>query len=64
MIRLPKNHHTLEDDEPHPSTFPFEFEEDLFQDFGNALNFPVYTFHDIFLLEHIKGLSTVMSITL
>ena len=34
-------HHTLEDDEPHPSLFPFEFEEDLFEDFGNASNLPV-----------------------
>ena len=42
-------HHTLEDDEPHPSSFPFEFEEDLFDDFGNASNLPVqvkpYTLH-------------------
>jgi len=42
-------HHTLEDDEPHPSSFPFEFEEDLFGDFGNASNLPVqvkpYTLH-------------------
>jgi hypothetical protein len=28
-------HHTLEDDEP---MFPFEIEEDLFEDFGNASN--------------------------
>ena len=34
-------HQTQEDDEPHPSSFPFEFEEDLFEDFGNASNFPV-----------------------
>ena len=30
--------HTLEDDEPHLSMFPFEIEEDLFEDFGNASN--------------------------
>jgi hypothetical protein len=35
------SHHTLEDDEPHPSSFPFEFEEDLFKDFGNTSNLPV-----------------------
>ena len=29
---------TQEDNEPHPSSFPFEFEEDLFEDFGNASN--------------------------
>jgi hypothetical protein len=27
-------HHTLEDDEPYPSSFPFKFKEDLFEDFG------------------------------
>jgi len=31
-------YHTLEDDEPHPSSFPIEFTEDLFEDFGNASN--------------------------
>ena len=34
-------HHTLEDDEPHPSSFPFEFEEDLFEDYGNVSNLPI-----------------------
>ena len=33
--------HILEDDEPQPSMFPFEIEEDLFEDFGNASNLPV-----------------------
>ena len=30
--------HSLEDDEPHSSMFPFKIEEDLFEDFGNASN--------------------------
>ena len=68
-------HQTQEDDEPHPSSFPFEFEEDLFEDFGNASNFPVQVrplvhpapieddgpHSEPFLLEHIKGLSAIMS---
>jgi hypothetical protein len=68
--------HTLEDDEPHPSMFPFEIEEDLFEDFGNASNLPIQvkplahsmtsedddgSHNDSFLMEHIKGLSTIMS---
>ena len=67
-------HQTQEDDEPHPSSFPFEFEEDLFEDFGSASNFPVQVrplvhsqteddgpHNEPFLLEHIKGLSAIMS---
>jgi len=68
-------HQTQEDDEPHPSSFPFEFEEDLFEDFGNASNLPVQVrplvhsapteddgpHNEPFLLEHIKGLSAIMS---
>ena len=34
-------HRIQEDDEPHPSSFPFEFEEDLCEDLGNASNLPV-----------------------
>ena len=33
--------HILEDDEPQPSMFPFEIEEDLFEDFGNASNLAI-----------------------
>jgi len=69
-------HGILEDDEPHPSMFPFVIEEDLFEDFGNASNLPVQVkplahfvlsedddglHNDSFLMEHIKGLSTIMS---
>jgi len=69
-------HDTLEDDEPHPSMFPFEIKEDLFEDFGNASNLPVQVkplvhsapfeddngpHNDSFLMEHIKGLSAIMS---
>ena len=68
-------HQTQEDDEPHSSSFPFEFEEDLFEDFGNASNLPVQVrplvhsaptdddgpHSEPFLLEHIKGLSAIMS---
>jgi hypothetical protein len=68
-------HQTQEDDEPHPSSFPFEFEEDLSEDFGNASNLPVQVrplvhsaptdddgpHSEPFLLEHIKGLSAIMS---
>ena len=68
--------HTLEDDEPHLSMFPFEIEEDLFEDFGNASNLPVQVkrlvhstpfkdddgqHNDSFLMEHIKGLLAIMS---
>ena len=68
-------HQTQEDDEPYPSSFPFELEEDLFEDFGNASNLPVQVrplvhsapteddgpHNEPFLLEHIKGLSAIMS---
>ena len=68
--------HIMEDDEPRPSMFPFEIEEDLFEDFGNASNLPVQVkplvhsspfedddgpHNDSFLFEHIKGLSAIMS---
>jgi len=33
----------LRDDEPPPLEHPFEFEEDLFEDYGNTSNFPIQT---------------------
>jgi hypothetical protein len=66
----------LEDDEPHPPMFPFEIEEGLFEDFGNASNLPFQVkplvhsalFEDVdgphndsFSMEHINGLSAIMS---
>ena len=69
-------HHTLVDDEPYPSSFLFEIGEDLFEDFGNAWKLPVQVkplahfvssedddgpHNESFLLEHIKGLSAIMS---
>jgi hypothetical protein len=70
-------HHTLEDHESHPSMFTFEIEEDLFEDFGNASKFPVQVkslahnfvsskdddgpHNESFLMEHVKGLSAIMS---
>jgi len=73
---IERTQHTLEDGEPHPSMFPFEIEEDLFEDFGNASNLPVQVkplVHstpfedddgphiDSFLMEHIKGLLAITS---
>ena len=77
-IERPNNgmHHIIEYDEPRPSSFLFEFEEDLFEDFGNASNLPVQVrpqmhsalseidegpHNESFLTEHIKGLSAIMS---
>jgi hypothetical protein len=69
-------HHTLKDDKPHPSSFPFEFKEEFYEDFGNASNLPVQVrplthstpskdddgpHNKSFLMEHIKGLSAIMS---
>jgi hypothetical protein len=69
-------HHTLESDEPLPSMFLSEIEVDLFEDFGNASNLPVQVkprgpftlledndgpHNDSFIMEHIKGLSAIMS---
>jgi len=74
---IEKTQHILEDDEPHPSMFPFVIEEDIFQDFGNALNLPIQVkplvhlspfedddgpHNDSFLMEHIKGISAIMSV--
>ena len=33
----------LRDDEPPPLEHPFEFVEDLFEDYGNTSNFPIQT---------------------
>jgi len=44
---------TLEDDEPHPSMFPFEIEEDLFDDFGNASDLPVQV-KPLCTLHHLR----------
>ena len=67
---------TLEDDEPNPPMFPFEIEDGVFEDFGNASIFPLQVkplVHSIpfedgdglpnnpFLIEHIKGLLAIMS---
>jgi hypothetical protein len=69
-------HHTLKDDEPHPSSFPFEFKEEFYDDFGNASNLLVQVrplkhsalsedddgpHNKSFHMEHIKGLSAIMS---
>jgi len=62
----------LEDDEKSPLELPFEFEEDLFEHYGNTSNLPikmrpmVHTtpsdlHEESILIEHIKSLSTVMS---
>jgi hypothetical protein len=69
-------HHTLQSDEPLPSMFLSEIKVDLFEDFGNASNLPVQVkprgpftplvdndgpCNDSFVMEHIKGLSAIMS---
>jgi hypothetical protein len=69
-------HHTLKDDKPHPSSFPVEFKEEFYEDFGNVSNLPVQVrplthsapskdddgpHNKSFLMEHIKGLSAIMS---
>jgi hypothetical protein len=66
----------LEDDEPHPSTFLSKIEDGLFEDLGNASNFLVQvkplehsspfkdddvSHNDPFLMQHIKGLSGIMT---
>jgi hypothetical protein len=62
----------VEDDETSPLEFPFEFEEDIFEDYGNTSNFPIQarplaktTPHDpleeSISLEHLKSLSAIMS---
>ena len=62
----------LEDDEISPLEFPFEFEEDIFEDYGNTSNLPVQArplahttpfdpHEESVHLEHIKSLSSVMS---
>jgi hypothetical protein len=69
-------HHTLESDEPLPSMFLSEIEVDVFEDFGNASNLLVQVkprgpftpledndgpCNDSFVMEHIKGLSAILS---
>jgi hypothetical protein len=71
-----KTQNMLESDEPHPSTFLSEIENGLFEDLGNSSNFLVQvkplehsspfmdddvSHNDPFLMEHIKGLSAIMS---
>ena len=62
----------LEDDEPSSLEFPFEFKENLFEDYGNTSNLPVQArplaqttssdLHEESVhIEHIKSLSSVMS---
>jgi hypothetical protein len=62
----------LEDGEPSPLEFPFEFEEDIFEDYGNTSNFPIQARplekttqpdpqEETVSIEHIKSLSAIMS---
>ena len=62
----------LEDDEKSPLELPFEFEEDLFEDYGNTLNFSIQARplakttpsdpqDESIAIEHIKSLSAIMS---
>jgi hypothetical protein len=62
----------LRDDEPPPLEHPFEFEEDLFEDYGNTSNFPIQTRPlarttqsilrvESVDIEHIKSLSAILS---
>ena len=61
-----------EDDETSPLEFPFEFKEDIFEDYGNSLKYLVQvrpqekTTHiepheDLMDIEHIQSLSAIMS---
>ena len=62
----------IEDDETSPLELPFEFKEDIFEDYGNTLNFPIQArplaqttssdpHEESVHIEHIKSLSLVMS---
>ena len=62
----------IEDDETSPLEFPFEFKEDLFEDYGNTSNLHVHArplahttpfdlHEELVHIEHIKSLSSVMS---
>ena len=62
----------LRDDEPPPLEHPFEFEEDLFEDYGNTSNFPIQTRPlagttqsilrvESVDIEHIKSLLAILS---
>jgi hypothetical protein len=63
---------TMEEEEIQPSGFPFEFEEDLFEDFGNTSNHfhqkkpqvpigPTEPLDKAFLKETVKDLTAIMS---
>jgi len=62
----------LRDDEPPLLEHPFEFKEDLFEDYGNNSNFPIQTRPlagttqfvlrvEPIDIEHIKSLSAILS---
>jgi hypothetical protein len=62
----------LKDDEPSPLEFPFEFEEDFFEDYENTSNLSVQVrplahttpsdpHEESVHIEHIKSISSVMS---
>ena len=63
---------TLEDEEIQPSVVPFEFEDDLFEDYRNTSNYlyqkrppvpvgPLEPLDKAFLKETVRDLTTVMS---
>jgi hypothetical protein len=69
---IERTQNQLEDDETSPLEFPFEFEEYIFEDYGNTSNFPVQarplaktsssnSHKELVHIEHIKSLSLVMS---
>ena len=62
----------MEEEEIQPPEFPFEFEDDLFEDFGNTSNYlyqkrapvpigPVEPLDKALLKEMVRDLTTVMS---
>jgi hypothetical protein len=62
----------LEDDESSPLEPPFEFEEDIFEDYGNTSNYaievrprakttPFEPHEESMAIEHIQSLSAIMS---
>jgi hypothetical protein len=68
---LPPEPETTEEEEFQPPGFPFEFEEDLFEDFGNTLNYfhqkrppvlvgPAKPLDKNLLKETIRDLTVVM----
>ena len=63
---------TMEEEEIQPPKFPFEFEDDLFEDFGNTSNYlyqkrppvpigPAEPLDKAFLKEMVRDLTAVMS---